>query len=129
MTAPAVLVPVDETAPAQIAERALCALGTTHQQVAASLAAAGHTGRPDVAADCPIARYLLATDPRLACVTVLDDAARLDTADEYARVSLPDPVLAFVARFDLGRYPHLIATSQLYPLADPGTTGGRETAS
>lgn len=111
---------------ARIATLALDALGRTHRAVAASLAAAGFTGRTESACDCPIARYLCASDPRLSTVTVDCDTAHLDLPGESALVSLPDPVLAFVARFDLCHYPQLIASAlPSYPAA-PGTTARQE---
>ncbi|WP_433302281.1 hypothetical protein ACQP2F_08605 [Actinoplanes sp. CA-030573] len=126
MTAPFVM-PVDVTDPARIAERALATLGSTPRAVAASLAAAGFTGRVESADDCPIARYLRATDPRLTAVIVLGDGIQLDLPAESVTIPIPDPVLWFVTRFDHADLPHLIDTSpQLDPLADPGTTIRKE---
>ena len=120
-------VPVDETDPARIAALALAALGPHRDTVAAALAAAGLTGVPESPGCCPVARYLLATDPRLTAALVYDTGVRIVWGSGvFARIDMPGPVAAFVVRFDSGHYAWLIATSQPSHPADPGTTAGTE---
>jgi hypothetical protein len=120
-----VITRIDDTDPARIATLALAALGATRHAVAQSLTAAGFTGLVGSCEACPVARYLMASDPRLTGVAVSEEEICLDRADESVYLTTPGPVAAFLTRFDAHAYPHLIASSLPSP-ADPGTTARSE---
>ncbi|WP_436523161.1 hypothetical protein [Actinoplanes sp. HUAS TT8] len=131
MGAPTRIMPIDVTTPARIAALALRALGPSVHAVANTLTLAGYTGRPEQPGACPVARYLLASDPTLTAVAVDGRTVRLDRADETCWVTLPWPVERFVYRFDTGFYPQLVAatadaSSQRDPLVCPGTINATE---
>jgi len=93
----------------------LCELGTSPDEVAASLRAAGVHGVPRDNRSCAIALYLTAlmgSDPRVRGVNVGHCSLLLDTAAPpefrpHGRllVQLPKPVRQFVAAFDARQYP------------------------
>src|SRR4051812_9702205 len=89
-------------------DEAVSALGDTAEGVAKTLRSRNFTGRPGIAADCPIAHYLEA------CLGNVDPhvlATRIDVAGTAGHriVVTPTPaVLAFVDAFDHGRYPDLV---------------------
>jgi hypothetical protein len=95
----------------------LTGLGTSPDEVAASLNAAGVNGVPKNNRSCAIALYLTALmgpDPRIRSVTVGHCSLLIDTvAPPDSRptgrllVQLPKPVRQFVAAFDARRYPDI----------------------
>ncbi|MCU7724572.1 hypothetical protein ODJ79_12665 [Actinoplanes sp. KI2] len=105
----------------------LAALGETTDAIADRLAALGITGHRTESDRCPIARYLFRLDPSLYAVNVLGDVIEVCTGTG-AEITVPTPnrISAFVACFDIGRYPRLDASEQPNPLANPGTTIRKE---
>jgi hypothetical protein len=92
----------------------LAALGDTETQVAATLKAAGITGRRGHCGACPIAVYVLKSDLGCYHVDVDGEAVFLwftadDNVQHIETVDLPDPVTDFITHFDLGRYDELVA--------------------
>jgi hypothetical protein len=92
----------------------LVGLGTTPDEVASSLGAAGVRGTPRSNRTCPIALYLSAVmgaDPRVRSVTVGHCSMVIALATPDLRpagrlvVQLPKPVRRFVSAFDALRYP------------------------
>jgi len=88
---------------------ALDALGSTTDEIAATLLRLGHRGVQMVACRCPIASYL----------TAVMDASEVEASPASVRVHhldfpfpvrgmVPTPVAAFMSRFDVGDYPDLI---------------------
>ncbi|QDU62133.1 hypothetical protein Pan216_30000 [Planctomycetes bacterium Pan216] len=92
----------------RLAEAALSGLGTTADDVTASLLRAGCTGDHCSANTCPIARFLFRFGFRE--VTVVGDWAVVRTSSssvEYWQIVLPDAVNDFVRDFDTNHYPQL----------------------
>lgn len=89
--------------------RALEVLGSTGNEVAATLRAAGVKGMRHRAGDCPVARYLQkAFDLPASLLAVADTHVGLAAASaDVLRVMLPAPVTMFVIAFDFGRHPEL----------------------
>lgn len=80
----------------------LTRLGTTEEQVAFALRAAGITGWIGRGYRCPIANYLTANGVTIGYVT----CERIKLGD--AEAVMPGPIGDFVAAFDEGRYPQLV---------------------
>jgi hypothetical protein len=103
------VVPATDTVRAH-AERLLAALGDTPAQIAATLLAAGHHGRPQSEDCCPVARYLLASLD-IKHLNVIGNIVVLAYAQDPPRicdyVDVPDPVEEFIERFDNGDFPQL----------------------
>jgi hypothetical protein len=103
----AVLVPTADTLHDRATQH-LAALGDTPEQVAATLAEHGCLGIPGNCARCPVAVYLMRSDLDLRNVSVDGVVAILFPGDEdYVYLDLPDPVIAFVDRFDHDDFPQL----------------------
>jgi hypothetical protein len=107
-----------EPDPTTRAAALLAALGDTETQVAATLKAAGITGRRGECGACPIAVYLLRSD--LGCYDVAVDGSITmwfvgpDNIQHLETVPMTDAVNDFVASFDgrngiPGRYDELVA--------------------
>ena len=118
----------------QIKKRAsalLEGLGSSPDEVAAALHAAGVQGVPRSNTSCAIALYtaaLMRTDPRIRSVavgpcTLVLTLARGDRARPGGRltVQLPKPVRGFVAGFDAERYPMVLRLRHpAGPVPEPG---------
>ena len=109
----------------------LVGLGTTADEVASTLDAAGVRGTPRSNRSCPIALYLSAVmcaDPRVRSVTVGHCSMVIALVAPDLRpagrllVQLPKPVRHFVSAFDALRYPENVrapsATVRIPSLAD-----------
>lgn len=79
-------------------------LGSTADEVARTLADLGVKGRPRKADQCPVSRYL--ADRMQAAVSTTLQLFDVDGMPACL-AWLPEPVSAFVRRFDAGEYPHL----------------------
>lgn len=96
-------------------KRVLEALGDDLVTVASTLDAYGARGTPRSADDCVVARYLgavLGADPAIVSVAVWQRGVRIRWASRRRRsmlVPLPRGVAQFIAEFDAGRFPQLIA--------------------
>lgn len=100
------------TATVSRAAELLAALGSTKEEVAATLAGAGIAGRRNDCRACPVALYLLKSDLAVDRVYVGDEEVELWFVDEnnndvYERIDLPEPVAQWVTSFDAGQYDEL----------------------
>lgn len=110
--APAPPTPAVVAATKHRAAELLEALGGTPDQVAATLTAGGHQGHTRQICGCPVAVYLQRSD--LAATTVSVDGYYVglsftDDPEDDEFVAVPPPVEAFIAAFDTGHYPQLVA--------------------
>jgi hypothetical protein len=106
---------------AQVAHE-LRSLGSSKDEVAQRLEAAGVRGTPSSVSDCAIAVYLsavVASDARVDAVLVGDHRVfiKLDGRWRLLGTALPKPLRRFVADFDRQRYPALVR-----PTAEVGRT-------
>lgn len=94
----------------------LADLGSTGAEVAIKLASERVQGVPGDAHDCAVANYLhavLGADCRVRSIRVTN--GRVGVLRSRRRpiwVLLPDPVRAFIARFDEGAFPLLVRTAR-----------------
>lgn len=84
-------------------------LGTSSEEVAATLAGRGISGQRDTGGSCPLARLIQQDIPETAGYFV---AAGYWVQETYVEtpgedVDLPPGAVQFVADFDAGLYPHL----------------------
>ncbi|HEX4244691.1 MAG TPA: hypothetical protein VHY77_03915 [Acidimicrobiales bacterium] len=108
----------------------LADLGTSHDEVAASLQRAGVRAVPRNPGGCAIALYLgavLGTDSRIHSITVGTNCLKASTLQStpfyfYGTmlVPVPKPVGQFITAFDEGRYPELVRVPATSP--QPRTT-------
>jgi len=80
----------------------LSALGTTKDEIKASLVAAGIKGRKGNADCCPVARHLKQAGFTFPCVGHV-----AVYAEDHLKVSTPTPVKEFLIGFDRSEYPEL----------------------
>jgi hypothetical protein len=97
---------------AQVAHE-LQSLGSSKDEVAHRLEAAGVRGTPSSVSDCAVAVYLsavVASDARVDAVLVGDHRVfiKLDGRWRLLGTPLPKPLRRFVADFDRHRYPALV---------------------
>ena len=105
----------------QVAQE-LRSLGSSKDEVAQRLEAAGVRGTPSSVSDCAIAVYLsavVASDARVDAVLVGDHRVfiKLDGRWRLLGTPLPKPLRRFVTDFDRRRYPALVR-----PAAEIGLT-------
>jgi hypothetical protein len=81
----------------------LTRLGTTADEVAATLRDLGIRGQRFDGCDCPVARYLADHGHEMAVGSV-------SAKSQWERVLLPHPVAHFAMAFDQGAYPELEVT-------------------
>lgn len=89
-------------------DEALQKLGTDPDKIARTFEARGHTGRPGIACDCPMAHYL---ESELGDVSPIVLTTRIDVRGCHRHVITIQPTAAvttFVRRFDTGHYPALV---------------------
>ncbi len=113
----------------------LAGLGGTPDEVAGSLEATGVRGKPRDNRTCAVALYMsavLGSEPRVRSVSVghCSMALTIVTADDHRpagrlHVQLPKSVRQFVAEFDQGRYPQVIAGDLPRSAPDPGAAIAR----
>ena len=91
-------------------------LGSTPEDVAASLGRAGVKGNRSDATGCPVAAYLHAVtgaDPQVRLLGVTTRRVLINSRRHWwslhPRVGLPGGVRTFVRRFDLGEFSELVA--------------------
>jgi hypothetical protein len=89
-------------------------LGTTREQVAQTLWAGGHRGRPECETTCPVARWLDGRFPGYA-IEVIEHGgwlwAEITAPGQTVTVRLPNAVAAFVVTFDSGGFAEFDARS------------------
>lgn len=93
--------------------KALVALGTTPEEVAAKLSDLGLRGFRGSSVDCPVARYVRASvDGAMTCDVQADSDdevyVRASRKDGLVDTFAPAAAYGFVLKFDLGDYPDLI---------------------
>lgn len=106
----------------------LSELGSSHQEVAATLHQAGIRAVPKHPDSCAVAMYLgavLGADSRIQSVTVGSNclkAATLQATPFYfygtMLIPVPKPVGQFIAAFDEGLYPELVREDAVTPTRD-----------
>lgn len=97
------------------AEQYLTGLGTTGEEVAASLVAAGITGNRARCGSCPIANALLEALNGLVVRVAVRTFIELTLPSARGIVlPPPPPVTAFIEQFDEGRHPELYAAAVVW---------------
>lgn len=99
---------------------ALAALGTTPNQVADTLLDGGYRGNPACDATCPVATYLTDLWPDATCSVTEEPPDALIAEVWYSttacvQVPVPDPVSAFIRRFDGGEFGELNRRIEVSP--------------
>lgn len=103
--------PRDATSATHTAAGALLIAGDQPEAVAGLMAELDHRGHRDDARENPIARYLRGYGVTGAevCWNGRGYLVRTSAYEHDVAVPVPDPVAMFLAQFDAGRFPHLVA--------------------